>query len=253
MGHLKDKVALVTGAGSGIGRASALAFSKEGAKVAVADIDAAGGETTVDLIKNAGGEAIFIMADVTQAAEVETMVNKVIQLYGALNCAFNNAGIEGTPLVATADLTEETWDSVIDINLKGVWLCLKYEIPQMLKQGNGAIVNSSSVAGLQGSRFGGAAYGASKFGIIGLTKTAALEYASQGIRINAVCPGVISTPMLERLEKADPQISKKLNAAHPIGRMGRPEEIAEAVTWLCSDKAAFVTGHAMAIDGGFVS
>lgn len=253
MGQLKDKVALVTGAGSGIGRASALAFAKEGAKVAVADIDIAGGEATVELIKKDGGKAIFIKSDVTHAADVEAMVNKVVQLYGRLDCAFNNAGIEGTPLVATADITEETWDSVININLKGVWLCLKYEILQMLKQGNGAIVNASSVAGLQGSRFGGAAYGASKFGIIGVTKTAALEYASKGIRINAVCPGVINTPMVERLEKVDSQIADRLSAAHPVGRVGKPEEVADTVTWLCSDKAAFVTGHAMAIDGGFVA
>jgi NAD(P)-dependent dehydrogenase (short-subunit alcohol dehydrogenase family) len=203
------------------------------------------------MIKKAGGEAIFVKADVSKAAEVEAMVNKAVETYGRLDCTFNNAGVEGV-FATTADCTEETWDRVITINLKGVWLCMKYEIAQMLKQGGGTIVNTASVAGLVGGALM-PAYVASKHGVVGLTRTAALEYAKSGIRVNAVCPGAIRTPMMERGIALRPEFEGQALAAEPIGRMGRPEEIAEAVAWLCSEAASFVTGHAMAVDGGMVA
>jgi NAD(P)-dependent dehydrogenase (short-subunit alcohol dehydrogenase family) len=245
---LKDKVALVTGAGSGIGRASALTFARAGARVVVADVVIAGGEETVRLIKAAGGEAIFVKADMAKAAEVEAMVNTAVAAFGRLDSAHNNAGIEGVT-ATTADYPEDDWERVININLKGVWLCMKYEIPQMLKQGGGAIVNTASGAGLVGvPRM--PAYVASKHGVVGLTRTAALEYAKAGIRVNAVCPGVIQTPMVERVTSRRPGMIEKMIAAEPIGRIGKPEEIAEAAVWLCSEAASFVTGHAMSVDGG---
>lgn len=250
-GRLEGKVALITGAGSGIGRASALACAREGAKVMVADIIVAGGEETVQLIKNAGGEAAFIKVDVSQAAEVAAMVNKVVETYGRLDCAFNNAGVEGE-FTSTAEYSEAGFDKVLAVNLKGVWLCMKYEVPQLLKQGGGAIVNTASGAGLIGVA-GLSAYVASKHGVVGLTKTAALEYAKSGIRVNAVCPGVIQTPMVARLTAHQPQMAEAMVAAEPMGRAGKPEEIAEAVVWLCSDAASFVTGHAMSVDGGYVA
>jgi len=250
-GRVDGKVALVTGGGSGIGRATALVFAREGAKVVVADIVVAGGEETVRLIKAAGGEAVFIKADVSKAAEVEALVKKTVETHGRLDCAFNNAGIEGE-VAQTPNCTEENWDRTIAINLKGVWLCLKYEIPQMLKQGGGAIVNTASVAGLVGFQ-GTPAYVASKHGVAGLTKTAALEYAKAGIRVNAVCPGVIHTPMVERAFSASPQMAEAAIAMEPVGRLGKPEEIAEAVVWLCSDAASFVTGLPMVVDGGLVA
>jgi NAD(P)-dependent dehydrogenase (short-subunit alcohol dehydrogenase family) len=253
LGRLEGKVALVTGGGSGIGRASVLAFAREGAKVVVADVNVEGGAETVRLIKEADGEAIFVKVDVSQATEVEAMVNQTVETYGRLDCAFNNAGIAGTPLVSTADYVEEVWDDVISINLKGVWLCLKYEILQMLKQGGGAIVNTASVAGLVGTRVAGMAYAASKHGVVGLTRTAALEYAQKGLRINAVCPGWIHTPMADAVASGKPELEKLIIERHPIGRVGTPEEVAEAVVWLCSNAASFVTGHLMAVDGGFVA
>lgn len=250
-GRVQGKVALVTGGASGIGRATALAFAREGAKVLVSDVVVAGGEETVVLIKAAGGEAQFVKADVAKPAEVDALVAKVVAAHGRLDCAFNNAGIEGA-MTSTVDCTEENWDRTIAVNLKGVWLCMKAEIAQMLKQGGGAIVNTASVAGLVG--FAGLpAYVASKHGVVGLTKTAALEYAKSGIRINAVCPGGIQTPMLERLFQSQPQTSEAIAAMEPVGRLGTPEEIAEAVVWLCSDAASFVTGLPMAIDGGLVA
>ena len=254
-GQLDGKVALITGAGSGIGRASALAFAREGAKVAVADIVVEGGEETVRLVKEAGGEAFFIKVDVSNAAEVEAMVNTVVDTYGRIDCAYNNAGIEGR-LASTDEYPEDVFDKVIDINLTGVWLCMKHELPHMLNQGGGAIVNTASNFGLVGSN-GMPAYSATKHGVLGLTKTAALEYAKAGIRVNAVCPGPVQTPLVDKVLAAQPelgdQIIKAIEAREPVGRMGRPEEIAEAVVWLCSDAASFVTGTAMSVDGGFVT
>jgi NAD(P)-dependent dehydrogenase (short-subunit alcohol dehydrogenase family) len=250
--NLKGKVALVTGGGSGIGRATALTFAREGARVALADYVPEGGERTVKEITAAGGEAIFINADVSKNAQVEAMVNKIVQTWGRLDCAHNNAGIEGRT-ASVVDCTEENFDRIIAINLKGVWLCMKHEIAQMLKQGGGAIVNTASVAGLVGFR-GLVAYNASKGGVVMLTKTAALEYAQSGIRVNAVCPGVIQTPMVARLIDSSPAYSEKdLEQGEPVGRMGKPEEIAEAVVWMCSDAASFVTGLPMAVDGGWVA
>ncbi len=250
--QFEGKVSLVTGGSSGIGRASALAFAKEGAKVVVAARRAAESEETVRMIREAGGEAIFAQADVSRASEVQAVVNKTIKTFGRLDFAFNNAGIEGTPFVPAAEYLEETWDRVIDINLKGMWLCMKYAIPEMLKQKGGAIVNMSSVAGLTGSNIIGVAYHASKHGVIGLTKAAAIEYARHGIRINAVCPAVIRTPMGERAFSHDPEIEARVTSLHPMGRIGTPEEVASAVVWLCSDAASFITGHALPVDGGFL-
>ena len=250
-GRLSGKVALVTGASSGIGRASAIVFAREGAKVVVSDVSVDGGQETVYLIITNGGEAIFVKADVSQAAEVEALVGKTVSTYGRLDCAHNNAGVEGA-LVTTAEYTEAEWDRVISINLKGAWLCLKYEIVQMLSQGGGSIVNTASGLGLVGLAMY-PAYVASKHGVIGLTKTAALEYAKSGIRVNAVCPGVIQTPMIDRVLTRHPQLAELLTATEPVGRLGKPEEIAEAAVWLCSDAASFVTGHAMAVDGGYLA
>jgi NAD(P)-dependent dehydrogenase (short-subunit alcohol dehydrogenase family) len=247
--RLEGKVVLVTGAGSGIGRATALACVREGAKVVAADVQVEGGEATVAQIKQAGGEATFVQADVSRAAAVAALVVKVVATYGRIDCAHNNAGIEGA-MAMTADYPEADWDRVIGVNLKGVWLCMKYELPHMLRQGGGAIVNTSSLAGLVGARRM-SAYVASKHGVAGLTKTAALEYAKSGIRINAVCPGIIRTPMVERAflsRHAD--LADRLASAEPIGRLGTPEEVAEAVVWLCSDAASFVTGHTLSVDGG---
>jgi NAD(P)-dependent dehydrogenase (short-subunit alcohol dehydrogenase family) len=249
-GNLEGKVALVTGGSSGIGRASALVFAREGAKVVVADMNVEGGEQTVDMINEAGDQAIFVKVDVSKAVEVEEMINRAVEAYGRLDCAHNNAGIE---LLATiTDCTEEDWDRLMDINLKGVWLCLKYEIPQMIAQGGGAIVNTASVAGLVGS-WAMPAYSASKHGVIGLTKSAALNYAKTGIRVNAVCPGIIHTSMIERMFNAMPQLQEQFLVRAPVERLGTPEEVAETVAWLCSDAASFVTGHAMAVDGGLVA
>ncbi len=250
-GHVDGKIALVTGAGSGIGRATALVFAREGAKVVVADVVVDGGEETVRLIKAAGGEAVFVKADMAKAAEVEAMVQKAVATYGRLDCAHNNAGIEGAT-GRTADYREEDWNRVISINLTGVWLCMKYEISQMLKQGGGAIVNTASDAGLLGVPQM-PAYVASKHGVVGLTKTAALEYAKSGIRVNAVCPGVIKTPMVERITSQRAGRAERMAAAEPVGRMGKPEEIAEAVVWLCSEAASFVTGLPMPVDGGIAA
>jgi NAD(P)-dependent dehydrogenase (short-subunit alcohol dehydrogenase family) len=245
----KDKVALVTGGTSGIGRATAIAFAEKGAKVVV--VDWIENEETLNLIKASGGEAIFVKCDVSKATDVKAMVEKTIAAFGRLDYAFNNAGIEGAT-AKTSDCTEENFDKTIGVNLKGIWLCMKYEIPEILKQGKGVIVNCSSVAGLVG--FGGLpAYVASKHGVIGLTKTAALEYAKLGIRVNAVCPGVIKTPMMDRLTGSKKEAEDQFTGLEPVGRMGQPEEIANAVVWLCSDEASFVTGIAMAVDGGFVA
>jgi len=250
-GRLEGKVALITGGASGIGEATALVFAREGAKVVVADVSGDGAETTARKIKEMGGEAISVAADISKASEVDAMVRRAVEAYGRLDCAFNNAGIEGQ-VAPTAECTEDNWLRVIAINLTGVWLCMKYEIAQMLKQGGGSIVNTSSGAGLVAIP-GGPAYGAAKHGVAGLTKTAAVEYAKSGIRVNAVCPGFIRTPMVERL--LDKGVYAETDAIdwQPMGRMGRPEEIAEAVAWLCSDAASFVTGLPMPVDGGGVA
>ncbi len=250
-GEFSGKVALVTGAGSGIGRASAQAFANAGASVIVADVVVEGGEETVQLIKQTGGEATFVRADVSRASEVEALVRQTIETYGRLDYAHNNAGIEGAS-AGTVDYSEEAWDRVIAINLKGVWLCMKYEIPAMLKQGGGAIVNTASVAGLIGSA-GTVAYTASKHGVVGLTRTTALEFAKQGIRVNAVCPGVIRTPMVERVMALDPSVEARLTSVEPVGRLAAPEEVARAVVWLCSGASSFVTGVPMPIDGGWTA
>ncbi|WP_298403362.1 SDR family oxidoreductase [uncultured Chloroflexus sp.] len=242
------KVALVTGAAAGIGRASALAFAREGAKVVVADVNVEGGEETVTLCRAQNTDAIFVRCDVSQNREVEQLIATAIDMFGRIDFAHNNAGIEGVQAMLV-DYPEEVWDRVIDINLKGVWLCMKHEIRQMLQQGGGSIVNTSSVAGLSGSR-GVSAYVASKHGIVGVTKAAALEYARSGIRINAVCPGTIHTAMIDRFTQGDPQLLAQFAEGEPIGRLGSPEEVANAVVWLCSDKASFVTGATLAVDGG---
>jgi NAD(P)-dependent dehydrogenase (short-subunit alcohol dehydrogenase family) len=248
---LQGKVVLVTGGTSGIGREAAILFAKAGAKVVVAGRREAEGKQTVDLVRAAGGDGFFVKADVANAAEVEALVQKTVQKFGHLDIAFNNAGIEGT-WVPITEQTEEDWDRTMDINLKGVWLCLKYEIRQMLKQGGGgAIVNMSSVAGLMGAAEA-ATYCASKHGVIGLTKSAALENARQGIRVNAVCPAVIETAMGERLF-GSPDVKPYAISLHPIGRFGTPMEIAEAVVWMSSDRASFMTGQYLVLDGGFLA
>ena len=242
---------LVTGASSGIGRATALAFAREGAKVVVADVMVEGGEETVAQVKKAGGEAIFVKTDVSKAVEVEALVAKAVATYGRLDCAHNNAGIAGNAKTIVDD-TEDNWDRILAINLKGVWLCMKYEIAHMLKQGGGAIVNTASGAGLIGVRRGGA-YVASKHGVVGLTKTAALEYAKAGIRVNCVCPGPIDTPMLQGIGGSNQVVIERMVAAQPGGRLGKPAEIAEAAVWLCSDAASFITGLPMPVDGGYTA
>ena len=251
--RFSGKVALVTGGASGIGRACAQLFASEGASVVVSDVALEGGHETVRLIEEDGGEAFFVEADVSKAAQVEALVGGTVEAYGHLDYAFNNAGIEGRMATNTADYLEEDWDRVIAVNLKGVWLCMKHEIAHMLRQGGGSIVNNSSVEGLVGLQ-GTSAYAASKHGVVGLTKTAALEYAQSGIRVNAVCPGLIRTPMVERYTEGDAETEAQWAAIfEPVGRMGSSEEVAEAVVWLCSEAASFVTGHAMAVDGGFLA
>jgi len=245
----KDKVALITGGSSGIGRATALAFARKGTKVIIADwIE---NEETMDLIENLGSEAIFVKCDVSKSADVKALIEKTIAVFGRLDFAYNNAGIEGTS-APTQDCSEENWDKTIAINLKGIWLCMKQEIPEMIKKGKGVIVNCASVAGLVGFQ-GLPAYVASKHGVIGLTKTAALECAKLGIRINVVCPGVIQTPMIDRLTGKKKDAIDQFTGLEPVGRFGQPEEIANAVIWLCSDEASFVTGVALPVDGGFIA
>ena len=249
--ELEGKVGLVTGGPSGIGRETAILFARAGAKVVVAGRRETEGQETVELIRAAGGEGLFVRTDVSKADEVDQLVQKTVEKFGRLDVAFNNAGIEGvlSPIVRQS---EEDWDRTIAINLKGVWLCLKYEIRQMLKHGGpGAIVNMASVLGLVGS-VGAAAYSASKHAVIGLTQTAALENAKSGIRINAVCPGFIETPMADRIFRA-PGAHKYILSCHPIGRLGRSAEIAESVVWMCSDRASFMTGQSLVLDGGFLA
>lgn len=245
----QDKVAVITGGSFGIGKATAIAFAQRGAKVIIADIVEEG--DTLSTIKLAGGEAGFISCDVSSEASIKEMIEKTIALYGRIDYAFNNAGIEGTS-APTHECSNENWDKTINVNLKGVWLCMKYEIPHMLQQGKGAIVNNASIAGLVGFP-NIPAYVASKHGVIGLTKNAALEYAKSGIRVNVVCPGVIKTPMIDRFTGKNKEVEKQFENMEPIGRFGQPEEVAEAVIWLCSDASSFVTGHSLAVDGGWVT
>lgn len=249
--ELQGKVGLVTGGTSGIGRDTAVLFARAGAKVAVAGRREPQGKETIELIRAAGGEGLFVKADVSKASEVDALIQKTVQRFGRLDVAFNNAGIEGV-WVSIIRQSEEDWDRTIDINLKGVWLCLKYEIRQMLKQGGGgAIVNMASIQGLVGSA-GAAAYTASKHGVVGLTKVAALETARHGIRINAVCPAAVETPLSERIFGA-PEVHKFVLSCHPLGRFGKPAEVAEAVVWMCSDRASFMTGQSLVLDGGFLA
>jgi NAD(P)-dependent dehydrogenase (short-subunit alcohol dehydrogenase family) len=246
---LEGKIALITGCGSGIGRATALAFAREGANVTCADVDQAGGEATVAMIKEARGNAEFARADVTDANQVQALINRIVSAHGRLDCAYNNAGIEGD-VIETHEATERNFDRIMAVNVKGVWLCLKYEIRQMLKQGSGAIVNTASVAGLAGFP-ALSLYVASKHAVVGLTKSAALECAQSGIRINAVCPGPVDTPMMERIANNEGRPGRKdFEAFVPMRRYANPNEIANTVVWLCSDQASYVTGVSMPVDGG---
>jgi NAD(P)-dependent dehydrogenase (short-subunit alcohol dehydrogenase family) len=249
--RVKGKVALITGGGSGIGRATAMLFAREGARVAIADYSVEGGERTLRAIKEAGGDAIFLAADVANHKDVEAMVKKTVEHYGRLDCAFNNAGIEGE-FSATPDCTLDNWQRVIGINLSGVFYCMKYEIPEMLKNGGGTIVNTSSICGLAGIA-NTSAYTAAKHGVAGLTKTAALEFSSKGIRVNAVCPGFIRTPMVARVMDRGSFDEKAVVQTHPINRLGQAEEIAEAVLWLSTDASSFVSGVPMPIDGAYLA
>ena len=252
-GSLDGKTALVTGGGAGIGRAASLAYANDGARVVVVDVNVEGGEETIQQIKESGGEAILVHADVSNPKDTQAMVDQAVEAFGSLDCAFNNAGISGgRDRLLTADYMEDDWDRVLSINLKGVWLCMKSEIPQMLKQGGGAIVNTASIAGLAGLS-GTVAYVAAKHGVTGLTKAAAVEYATSGIRVNAVCPGYIQTPLVQPIFQENDGMEERVASRHPMGRLGEPEEIAQAVLWLSSDKAAFVTGHNMPVDGGYMA
>lgn len=248
---MKNKVALITGAAAGIGRATALEFARQGAKTAISDIDKEGLDETAKMIESEGGEVLSLLVDVSKSDEVKEMIGNTLDHFGRLDFACNNAGIEGK-MAATADYSEEEWDKVLNINLRGQWLCMKYEIPAILKQG-GAIVNVSSILGKVG--FAEApAYTAAKHGLIGLTKAAALEYSGKGIRINAVCPGFIETPMLERAGiTSDKETKEQTVALHPIGRLGESEEVAEAIVWIASEKASFVSGHSLMVDGGYIA
>jgi NAD(P)-dependent dehydrogenase (short-subunit alcohol dehydrogenase family) len=247
-GSFAGKVAFVTGAASGIGRAAALAFAREGTSVVVADVSEHGNQETARMIEEQGGRALAVRCDVTRAEDVKAALDKTVEAFGRLDFAFNNAGIEPRKSAPTAEYEEE-WNRIINIDLRGVFLCMKHEIPLILKQGGGAIVNTSSGAGIIGIK-GSPAYTAAKHGVIGLTRAAALDYAAQNIRVNAVCPGYIDTPMMGRFTGGTPEGRAKVIAEEPVGRMGKPEEIANAVLWLCSDAAHFVIGHALVVDGG---
>lgn len=251
MGELTGRVAIVTGASAGIGRAAAWALAAEGAAVVLSDVDDERGEQAAKAIEHKGGQAVFVSADVTNDAEVAELVQRCVEQFGGLDIAFNNAGIEGVPS-PTHECTPDNWARTLAVNLTGAWSCMRHEIPAMLERGGGSIINCSSVAGLVGFP-GLPAYVASKHGMVGLTKTAALELAEQGIRVNAICPGVIDTEMIERFTGGQAEMQEQLVAREPIGRLGRADEIADAVVWLGSDRSSFVTGQAIAVDGGFVT
>jgi len=246
--NFSGKVAFVTGAGSGIGRATALAFARHGASVVVADVAETDNQETARQIQELGGRALAVKCDVSRSEDVKAALDRTMETFGRLDCAFNNAGVEQKH-TSTAELDEAEWDRIININLRGVFICLKYEIALMLQQGSGAIVNTASGAGVKGFQ-DQAAYVAAKHGVVGLTKAAALDYAQANIRINAVCPGIIDTSMMARFTGGTDEGREKVIAQEPVGRMGRPEEIANAVLWLCSDAAPFTIGHALVVDGG---
>ena len=244
-------VALVTGGASGIGRATALAFAREGADVVITDVQVELGKKVAQEAEEFGRKVLFVPGDISNEKDVQNMMTQTLKAFGRLDCAFNNAGTEGEQAV-THECTIENWDKVMNINLKGVWLCMKYQIPQMLKQEGGTIVNCSSIAGLVGFP-GVPAYTASKHAVVGLTKAAALEYAKLNIRVNAVCPGIIQTPMIDRFTHGEASIRNQLANGEPVGRIGSPEEVAEAVLWLSSHSSSFVTGQSLAVDGGWVA
>lgn len=248
---LEKKVALVTGGASGIGRATVLAMVEAGASVAIADVSVAAGETLSGDINAAGGDTIFVHTDVADGASIDALFEMIDARWQRLDCAFNNAGVADESRFVM-DATEADWDRTHNINLKGVWLCMRHEIRQMLAGKGGAIVNTASVAGLVGWR-GSATYSASKHGVVGLTKSAALEYTKRGVRINAVCPGVIDTPMGAPATQTEGAVHDTLLARHPAGRFGHPEEVAKAVVWLCSEESSFTSGHALTVDGGYVA
>ena len=247
---LKDKVAIITGSSSGIGRATALLMAREGAKLVLSDLNRDGGEETAQLVRNQGGEALFAMSDVSRPDDAESLVRQAVQRYTRLDIAVNNAGIGGLT-VPTAEYPVDAWKQVIEINLSGVFYGMKSQITAMLQSGGGAIVNVSSILGSVG--FATApAYTAAKHGVVGLTRTSALEYSASGVRINAVGPAFIHTPMIQKFER-DPAVNATLIAAHPIGRVGQPEEVAELIAWLSSDRASFITGAYYPVDGGYLA
>jgi NAD(P)-dependent dehydrogenase (short-subunit alcohol dehydrogenase family) len=249
--RLADKVILVTGAATGIGQAAARLFASEGAKVILADINTEAGEQTAEAIRGAGGEARFVPGDVSKGSDVEAMIAEAVGSFGRLDCAYNNAGILGE-VVPLIDQTESGWDNTINTNLKGTWLCMKHEIPQMLRQGGGVIVNTTATAAIKGSP-NRSAYAAAKAGVIAISKSAAMEYADQGIRVNVICPSHTRSPMLEQFFELRPELEATFIASAPMARIASPEEVAEAALWLCSDAASFVTGHVLAVDGGYLA